>query len=133
MSAERRYSARHPIDQPVYIRYRKRRFSCALASNLSNQGMFLEVRNLTLPTGTPIELEFDCLGTQWLIPAIVVHHNESGGPGSGRQASRGSGIGVMFRDAQPALYHALSQTESLRSPPGRNVEMPSRSAQGLRS
>lgn len=131
MSVERRYSTRHPLDLQVYIRYRKRRFSCAHASNLSDQGMFLDVRNLTLPTGTLIELELDCLGKKWLIPAIVVHHKDSGQQGSGRQASRESGIGVMFRDAQPELCHGLRQGESLQPPQSRDYETASRSAQGL--
>ncbi|EGV20387.1 PilZ domain-containing protein [Thiocapsa marina] len=104
MTIERRYCARHPIDLPVSIRYRKRRFICAHACNMSNQGMFLEVRNLTLPTGILVELELECLGKDWLIPALVVHH-------------RGSGIGVMFRDPQPALYQALTRDPARQLPP----------------
>lgn len=133
MSVERRYSTRHPLDLQVYIRYRKRRFSCAHGSNLSDQGMFLDVRNLTLPTGTLIELELDCLGKKWLIPAIVIHHKESGRQGSGRQAIQASGIGVMFRSAQPELYHGLRQSDPLQLPHSRNAEMPSRPAPDLRS
>jgi hypothetical protein len=104
MTVERRYSARHPIDLPVYIRYRKRRFIRAHACDLSNQGMFLEVRNLTLPDGTQIELELECLGKDWLIPSIVVHH-------------RGAGIGVMFLEPQPDLYRGVTQAEPMRQPP----------------
>ncbi|MCG6985280.1 MAG: PilZ domain-containing protein [Thiocapsa sp.] len=106
MTVELRYCARHPIDLRVHIRYRNRRFFCARARNLSNDGMFLEVQNLTLPTGTLIELELQALGRDWLIPALVVHH-------------RGSGIGVMFRDPQPALYRGLTQTEAGLQPPPR--------------
>lgn len=104
MTIERRYCARHPIDLHVSIRYRKRRFICARACNLSDQGMFLEVRNLTLPTGVLIELELECLGTAWLIPAIVIHR-------------RGSGIGVMFRDPQPVLYQGLTRDSTGLLPP----------------
>jgi hypothetical protein len=104
MTIERRYCARHPIDLPVSIRYRKRRFICARGCNLSDQGMFLEVRNLTLPTGVLVELELECLGTEWLIPAIVIHH-------------RGSGIGVMFRDRQPVLYQGLTRDSAPLPPP----------------
>lgn len=104
MTIERRYCARHPIDLHVSIRYRRRRFICARACNLSDQGMFLEVRNLTLPTGVLVELELECLGTDWLIPAIVIHH-------------RGSGIGVMFRDPQPVLYHGLTRDSAALPPP----------------
>lgn len=104
MNIERRYCARHPIDLHVSIRYRKRRFICARGCNLSDQGMFLEVRNLTLPIGILVELELECLGKDWLIPAIVVHH-------------RGSGIGVMFRDPQPALYRGLTRDMTRQPPP----------------
>lgn len=109
MTIERRYCARHPIDLHVSIRYRKRRFICARACNLSDQGMFLEVRNLTLPTGIPVELELACLGKDWLIPAIVIHH-------------RGSGIGVMFRDPQPALYRGLTRDITRQPPPPQAVD-----------
>lgn len=105
MTVERRYCVRHPIDLGVHILYRKRRFGQARATNLSDQGMFVEVRNLTMPTGTLVELEFDCLGREWLIPAIVVHH-------------RGAGIGVMFKDTQGALYEGLTQRDP-RLPPHR--------------
>lgn len=104
MTVELRYCARHPIDLRVHIRYRRRRFFCARACDLSDDGMFLEVQNLTLPRGTLIELELCALGRDWLIPAIVVHH-------------RGSGIGVMFREPQPALYRGLTQGETRLQPP----------------
>jgi hypothetical protein len=101
MTVERRYCARHPIDIRVHIRYRKRRFFCARALNVCDQGMFLEVQSITLPTGTMIEIEVACLGKDWLIPGVVVHHG-------------GSGIGVMFQDHQPALYQGLTQRETCR-------------------
>jgi len=91
MSRERRLSNRQPADIRVQIRYRRRRFLGARGRDLSVQGMYLEVRNLTLPAGTRIELEFEALGRPWLIPAVVVHCN-------------GSGIGVMFQEPQPGLY-----------------------------
>jgi hypothetical protein len=97
MTVERRYRVRHPIDISVHIRYRKRRFICARACNLSDDGMFLEVRNLTLPSGTMVELELQCLGQDRLIPAIVIHHS-------------GTGIGVMFRESQPELFQSLTQS-----------------------
>ncbi|MBK1644391.1 pilus assembly protein PilZ [Thiocapsa imhoffii] len=107
MTVERRYGAREPIDLAVQIRYRKRRFITARGCNLSDQGLFLEVRNLTLPTGTLIELEFDCLGQEWRIPALVVHHQVRG-------------VGVMFKDKQPQLFSGLSRPPSRphpRNPP----------------
>ncbi|NEX20994.1 PilZ domain-containing protein [Thiorhodococcus mannitoliphagus] len=102
---ERRYSARYPIKLAVYIRYRKRRFFCATGANLSSQGMFLEVRNVMLPTGTMVELELRALGRDWLIPAVVAHRDAAG-------------IGVMFRELQSELSHGLSQLieESARPP-----------------
>jgi hypothetical protein len=103
MTVERRYCVRHPIDLNVYIRYRKRRFICARACNLSDDGMFLEVHNLTLPSGTMVELELQSLGQDRLIPAIVIHHS-------------GTGIGVMFREPQSELYRALTQSVPRRSP-----------------
>lgn len=93
MSVERRYSARFPIDLQVQIRYRKRRFYSAHACNLSTDGMYLQVQSLTLPTGTLVELELECEGRNWLVPAVVVHHN-------------GAGVGVMYRDPQPELFRA---------------------------
>jgi hypothetical protein len=96
MTVERRYSARHSVSLPVYIRYRKRRFLTARARDLSVGGMFLAVQSLTLPTGTPIELEFRGLGRSWLLPAIVIHGDNSG-------------IGVVFRDPQPELFRGLTQ------------------------
>lgn len=94
MIAERRYSARHPIDLKVQVIYGRRRFNGARARNLSNQGMLLTLPKVTLPHGTPVELEFSCLGRDWLVEAIVVH-------------GRGHQVGVMFREPQPALYQGL--------------------------
>jgi hypothetical protein len=96
MSEERRYLARHRLELPVYIRYHKRPFLTATARNVSAGGMFLSVKALTLPTGTPIELELRCLGKRWLLPAIVIHGNNSG-------------IGVMFKSPQAELFHDLTQ------------------------
>lgn len=72
MIAERRYNVRHPAALTVYILYGKRRFCRAQARNLSNLGMQLTLKNLTLPSGTLVELEFACLGRDWLIEAVVV-------------------------------------------------------------
>ncbi|MEY6433156.1 PilZ domain-containing protein [Thioalkalicoccus limnaeus] len=99
MSVERRYSTRHPVDFLVYIRYRRRRFSEAAARNLSVQGLYLDVRALTVPTGTFVELEFDCLGREWLLPALVIHRESNG-------------IGIMFCDPQPELYRGVIETHA---------------------
>ena len=104
MTVERRYSARHSIDLKVHVRYRNRRFYCADACNVSTDGMYLKVQNVTLPTGTLVELEFDTQGKSWLIPAIVIHHH-------------GAGIGVMFRDSQPELFRGLTDQRPSAMPP----------------
>jgi hypothetical protein len=104
MRKERRFGARRPIDLPVYIRYRKRRFLGAQARNITIGGMFLEVQSLTLPIGTPVELEFREFGRSWLIPGIVIRGNSQG-------------IGVMFRDTQPDLFRELTQLRPDMPPP----------------
>jgi len=96
MPVERRYAARHPVDLPVYIRYRKRRFLAARARELSTAGMTLAVQSLTLPAGTPVQLELRGLGRTWLLNAVVIDGDNSG-------------IGVMFRDPQPELFLGLTQ------------------------
>jgi hypothetical protein len=105
MSVERRYSFRHWIDCPVHIRYRRRRFCRARGRNLCAEGMFLEVQSLTLPTGTLVELELDLDGADWLVPAIVVHH-------------QAGGVGVMFREPRPELLQSLGRSR------GRSARLP---------
>jgi hypothetical protein len=104
MKADRRYNTRQHLDTPVYIRYRKRRFQGARARAVSVGGMFLEVRALTLPIGTHVELEFTRLGHAWRVPAIVVHRNHDG-------------IGVMFNDQQPDLFRQLLDNPPAILPP----------------
>jgi hypothetical protein len=104
MNGERRYCARHRIELPVYIRYHKRPFLGATARNIAIDGMFLSVKALTLPIGTPIELEFRCLGKRWLLPAIVSHGDNTG-------------IGVMFKEPQSALFDELVQQAETKRPP----------------
>ena len=103
MTIEHRYQVRHCAELRVYIRYRRRRFSCATGTEVSDQGMFLQVRNLTMPTGTLVELELPALGSDWLIPAIVIHKAPAG-------------IGVMFRDARPELIGALARIGAAEPP-----------------
>ena len=112
MMAERHHPARHPIDIKVQILYHGRRFFTARGRSLSTQGMYLDVRNLTLPVGTRVELEMECLGKPWRLEAAVVHRSPAG-------------VGVKFREAQPelglgldpALDAVLKQLEPLMSPP----------------
>jgi len=85
----------------VYIRYRRRRFHAARARELSSVGMTLAVQSLTLPNGTPIELEFRGPNRSWLIAAAVTH-------------SDNSGIGVIFCDPQPELLASIGYRAEAR-------------------
>jgi hypothetical protein len=107
MSPERRYSARRSVDLCVHIRYRGRRLHCAIARNLSVDGMYLDVRSITLPNGTLVELELEIEGKELLVPAIVVHHS-------------GSGVGVMFRSSQPELFESLCRINRTHGPEARS-------------
>ncbi|MGQ9659211.1 MAG: PilZ domain-containing protein [Thermochromatium sp.] len=88
MNIEHHSHTRRANDIEVQIQYRNRCFRSAKGRHLSNQGMYLEISNLTLPTGTQVVLEVRGLDRDWRIPAIVVHQD-------------GTGIGVMFRDSHP--------------------------------
>ncbi len=117
MNVDRRYSARHRVDLAVYIRYRKRRFLAARARELSVGGMSLAVQSLTLPVGTPVELECLGLGRDWLLPAVVVHGDSSG-------------IGVMFRDPQPGLFNELTRHPAPALPPRADQGAPLETSSG---
>jgi hypothetical protein len=93
---KRQDGARHPVDLPVYIRYRKRRFLGTRVHDISVDGMSLSVRSLTLPIGTPVELEFRAGGKGWLVQAIVAQGNNSG-------------IDLMFRESQTALFADMTR------------------------
>jgi hypothetical protein len=101
MNVEQCYRTRRASDIEVQIQYRNRRFHSARGRHLSDQGMYLEISNLTLPTGTQVVLEVRDMDHEWRIPATVVHQDDTG-------------IGVMFRDAHPEFLQA--NTESLSSP-----------------
>jgi hypothetical protein len=115
MTVERRYRARHPIALRVQILYGRRHFYTAQACNLSERGMYLTVFNLTMPPGTLVELQMDCLGREWLVEAVVVHRD-------------GPGIGVMFREPQSALCQGLIQQagvdDAAEMPPPRPSDRP---------
>ena len=97
MSVERRYSKRLPVNFPALVRYREFRPFPGRASNLSLEGAYLETQNLSVPTGTLVALEFLVHGRQWRVAALVVQQGSNG-------------FGLMFRDAQPDLYQAFSQS-----------------------
>ncbi|MFD2111362.1 PilZ domain-containing protein [Thiorhodococcus fuscus] len=98
MTVEHRYGSHRPADIEVHIEYRKRRFFSARGRNISDQGMYLAVRNLTLPKGTMVTLDFQAGGRDWAVDAIVAHHDAAG-------------ISVTFRDPQPDLVQLVRLTE----------------------
>jgi hypothetical protein len=101
MIPERKPCARHPSSFPVQIRYGKRRLHGADGCDPSSEGLYLRVRAVTLPEGTPVELEIDAPGRQWLVPAVVTHCDDSG-------------IGVSFLEPQPQLLSDLAGANALR-------------------
>ncbi len=105
MNPERRSCTRHPVGFAVQIRYGKRRLHSAYGRDLSSDGLYLELRAVTLPEGTPVELEINALGYQWLVPALVTHRDSCG-------------IGVSFLEPQPQLVADLIQADARpRTPP----------------
>ena len=107
MNVERRYSRRYPMTGDVYIRYRQGRAFYAQASNCSVYGVHLKTENLSLLTGSVVELEFFYNGKQWLITGLVIH-------------GKSDGIGVMFWQTQPELYRmvvARSEVEPRKTSP----------------
>jgi len=106
MSSEPRPCARHPVGFPVQIRYGKRRLHSAYGRDLTVDGLYLQLRAVTLPEGTPVELEIDAMGRRWLVQAVVIQ----GDP---------CGIGVSFVDPQPQLLAGLAKAgdRPLSQPP----------------
>ncbi|MBT3048778.1 MAG: PilZ domain-containing protein [Candidatus Thiodiazotropha sp.] len=94
MSVERRYSKRYPMQGEVYIRYRKQQVFPAEAANCSVQGIYLHTQNLTMITGSMVELEFFYGGRHWTVTGIVTHAQQDG-------------VGVMFWRPQVELYDAV--------------------------
>ena len=103
MASEHRYSTPPDLDFAVRIVLHRRRVFGTLGRGLSEQAMNLEVRNLTLPTGTPVALELECQGKEWRVDALVAHRD-------------GNRLGVLFREPQPELYRALTQGDARVSP-----------------
>ena len=96
--------ARHRAGFPVQIRYGKRRLHSALGHDLSTRGVYLELRAVTLPEGTPVELEIDALGRQWLVEAVVTQTD-------------GGGIKVSFVEPQAQLAAGLTTAGDLPMAP----------------
>jgi hypothetical protein len=99
MTPEPNPCARHQAGFQVHIRYGRRRLHSACGRNPSHDGLYLEVRSVTLPEGTPVELEIKAKGRLWLVPAVVARHDASG-------------IEVSFIEPQPDLVAELSQVDA---------------------
>lgn len=95
MNPERSYRARHPAGFAVQIRYGRRRLHSAYGRDLTIHGLYLELRAMTLPEGTPVELEIDALGHPWLVQAVVTQGDRCG-------------IAVSFIEPQPQLAAELA-------------------------
>lgn len=95
MSVERRHRKRieHLLD--INITYRRRSFHGTI-SNLSRDGAFIKPRMLTIPTGNMIDLTFSLNGSEWQIPALIIHTTLHG-------------MGVLFRTPQPELESMIKQ------------------------
>lgn len=78
MTIEHCQNDQHSGDLQVQIHYGKRRFCHARGRDLSSGGISLDVRHLTLPIGTVIDLEFREPGNNRLIEAIVTHQDHAG-------------------------------------------------------
>ena len=100
MTIETRHQQRVRLSFDVHIVYRGRLFQ-ASAGNVSREGMFLRVGALTLPTGTLIEMEFKLGVKKWLIAGLVVRQSPSG-------------IGIMFRNPQLALFKLASDIAAVQ-------------------
>lgn len=88
------------LEQPVYIRYRKRRFQGAKLRALSSDELEVTVQALTLPPGTQVELEFLHSGRQWRLPAQVARRREGG-------------LGLRLDVPQPELLRGVHQAHEL--------------------
>lgn len=85
-----------PRSFPVQLLYGKRRFCSARVRSLSIQDASLTLRNLTLPPGTLVRLEFEGLGPDRLAEAVVAH-------------SAGPNVSVVFQQPQPELLRAFTE------------------------
>ena len=100
MSIEKRHIKRIEYRFDVNIAYRRRSFQ-GVVRNLSRDGVFIETRLLTIPTGNMIDLEFSLGDDKWQISALIIHTTQSG-------------MGVVFRVPQPELEVLVKQL--LREP-----------------
>ena len=100
MTIETRHQQRVRLSFDVPIIYRGRLFQAG-ARNLSSEGMFLRTGALTLPRGTLIEMEFRLGVQKWLIAGLVVRQSPSG-------------IGIMFRSPQVALFKLASDIAAVQ-------------------
>lgn len=111
MESEHRVGPGHTGGFEVHIRYGRRRLHSAYGHDPSSAGLHLELRAVTLPEGTPVQLEVQTLGRRWLVPAVVTRRD-------------GRAIVVRFLEPQPELAADLTRAATLL-PPG-SVRAPAR-------
>jgi hypothetical protein len=103
MNPEHRSCSGHPVGFQVQIRYGRRRLHSARGCDPSSDGVYIEVRAVTLPDGTPVELEIEAGGRHWVVQAVVAHRDVCG-------------IVARFLDPQPELVADLARAEALPMP-----------------
>lgn len=108
MNAECVLPDRHHVGFQVHIRYGRRRLHGGSGSHPSADGLHLELGALTLPEGTPVDLEIQALGRQWLIPSVVTCRDPDG-------------IAARFVEPQPELAAELALVGALSMPPPRRL------------
>jgi hypothetical protein len=93
---ENRYSTRKPIALDVELHHGHTRFGTFKVRNISLEGMFVETGPLNLYPGDLIDASLTLREStgKHEIRAVVVHHTDEG-------------IGLMFRDYDPALLGVL--------------------------
>jgi hypothetical protein len=104
MELEHRVGFGHTGGFEVHIRYGRRRLHSAYGHDPSSAGLRLELRAVTLPEGTPVQLEIQALGRRWLVPAVVTCRDRRT-------------IAVRFLEPQPDLAADLTRVAAL-PPPG---------------
>jgi hypothetical protein len=99
----------------VFIRYGRRRFQADSLRAVSSQELEIAVSALTMPPGTPVEVEFLHSGRHWRLPAQVARGN-------------GHGLGLRLKVPQPDLLSPDAVDPDpinleLRNPELRNPEL----------
>ena len=82
---EHRYSKRVPVNINSLIHSRNATDIPGKIKNIGYDGVFIESTSIAFPKGSTVEVEFTLdRGTEFRLPAMVIHSSESG-------------MGLMFR------------------------------------